>query len=606
MSDIERKDAAVAAAAEPPAGQADKSFIARSSGLKLPDYIGYAMGDTACCLVFGLVTSLLQKFYTDIFGLGPLFIMLMMVGARIWDAINDPMMGRIADTIKVSKWGRYRPWFLYASIPLALSSILMFVKWPGIEEGSTGMMVYSTVTYVMFGMSYTALQIPYGSLASVVTTDEGERTKLSVFRSVGAGVGSLPVILIASFCYADRVVDGVPVVGDDGQVIQDMQYTPVIIGVVVLSLLCLVMLLLAFKFNKERVNTAPVAKRAKGETFRILKTLIKNRAFISVSCASMLLLASQMFTQSYYLYLFDDFFGKNWMNTVSTVCTYAPMAILMFFTPKLVRKFGKKELCAVGIAVAAVANLIMFACKGAMPDAWWLFLLLCFLSGAGQAFIILQVWSMATDAIDDIEVKTGLREDGTAYSAFMFFRKLGQVIAAVAVNGALLAMSYKTGKGEVQTPETLSAMYDMATIIPAVLFGIMALILFVWCPLSKKRVAALQLEKEETLKLHYESGAIGIDGQHIMGDAGVSDTPEFPDDPYGVAAVFPEEEQSAAGGDIAATDDSEDEAADAPEIADLTEDAADEPSEPTPAENAADEFSEPAPAPDAADAPEER
>ena len=128
MSDIERKDAAVAVAAEPPAGRADKSFIARSSGLKLPDYIGYAMGDTACCLVFGLVTSLLQKFYTDIFGLGPLFIMLMMVGARIWDAINDPMMGRIADTIKVSKWGRYRPWFLYASIPLALSSILMFVK----------------------------------------------------------------------------------------------------------------------------------------------------------------------------------------------------------------------------------------------------------------------------------------------------------------------------------------------------------------------------------------------------------------------------------------------------------------------------------------------
>lgn len=105
-----------------------QSYIARSSGLKLPDYVAYALGDTACCLVFGLVTSLLQKFYTDIFGLGPLFIMLMMVGARIWDAINDPIMGRIADTIKVSRWGRYRPWFLYASVPLTLASILMFVK----------------------------------------------------------------------------------------------------------------------------------------------------------------------------------------------------------------------------------------------------------------------------------------------------------------------------------------------------------------------------------------------------------------------------------------------------------------------------------------------
>lgn len=508
----------------------EKSYIARSSGLKLPDYIGYALGDTACCLVFGLVTSLLQKFYTDIMGLGPLFIMLMMVGARIWDAINDPIMGRIADTIKVSRWGRYRPWFLYASIPLTISSILMFVKWPGIEEGSVGMAVYATVTYVMFGMSYTALQIPYGSLATVVTTDEKERTKLSVFRSVGAGIGSMPVILIASFCYADRMVDGVPMVGEDGNVIQDMQYTPVLIGVIILALLSFVMLMLAFRFNKERVNTAPAVKRAKGETWRIIKTLFKNRAFISVSCASMLLLASQMFTQSYYLYLFDDFFGKNWMNTVSTVCTYAPMAILMFFTPKLVRKFGKREICAAGIALSAVANLLMFATKSLMPSAWWLFLVLCFFSGCGQAFIILQVWSMATDAIDDVEVKSKMREDGTSYSVFMFFRKLGQVIAAVAVNGALLAMNYKTEVGSVQTAETLSTMYDMATLIPAVLFGLMAVILFIWCPLSKKRVGELQVEKEEILRLHYESGEIGIQGQHITGDIGVSDVAEFPDD----------------------------------------------------------------------------
>lgn len=529
----------------------NKSFIARSSGLKMPDYIGYALGDTACCLVFGLVTSLLQKFYTDIFGLGPLFIMLMMVGARIWDAINDPIMGRIADTIKVSRWGRYRPWFLYASVPLTVASILMFVKWPGMEEGSVGMMVYATVTYVLFGMCYTALQIPYGSLASVVTTDEKERTKLSVFRSVGAGVGSLPVILIASFCYADRMVDGQPVIGENGRVIQDMQYLPVLIGVIVLSLLSFVMLMVAFRFNKERVNTAPAPRREKGETLRIIKTLSRNRAFISVSCASMLLLAAQMFTTSYCLYLFDDFFGKNWMNTVATVCTYAPMAILMFFTPKLVRRFGKKEICAVGIAVAAAANLIMFACKGAMPDAWWLFLVLCFLSGCGQAFIILQVWSMATDAIDDIEVKTGMREDGTSYSAFMFFRKLGQVIAAVAVNGALLAMNYETAKGSVQSAETLSVMYDMATIIPAVLFGIMALILFVWCPLSKKRVAQLQVEKEEALRRHYEAGEIGIQGQRVMGDAGISDVPEFPDDMEGVPVAVPTEtEDPSAGKDV--------------------------------------------------------
>lgn len=137
----------------------EQSFISRTSGLKSKDYIGYAMGDTACCLVFGLVTSFLQKFYTDIFSLSPLFIMLMFIGARVWDAINDPVMGRLCDTIKLSKWGRYRPWFLWAAGPLIISTVLMFIKWPGLtgEENYVGTCIYATVTYVMFGMSYTML-----------------------------------------------------------------------------------------------------------------------------------------------------------------------------------------------------------------------------------------------------------------------------------------------------------------------------------------------------------------------------------------------------------------------------------------------------------------
>ncbi len=481
---------------------AGTSYIARTSGLKGKDYIGYALGDTACCLVFGLVTSLLQKFYTDVFKLGALFIMMMFIGARVWDAINDPIMGRICDSIKPNKWGRYRPWFLYASFPLVISSILMFVKWPGIGEGSVGMCVYATITYVMFGMSYTMLQIPYGSLASVVTTDEKERTKLSVFRSIGAGLGSVPVLAIASFANKKVVIDGVETTA--------MSYTPVIIGVVALSLICFVMLMLAFKLNKERVVATDVGgKRPKGEAWGIVKNLFKNRAFLAVSVAGMLLLAGQMFTQSFYLYLFEDVFNAPWMNMVTTVCTYAPMAIFMFFTPKMVRKFGKKEICGVGMVLAAVANLALFAMRGVDPGILkWLFLVFCFISGCGMTFIVLQVWSMATDAIDDIEVKTGRRDDGTAYSFFMFFRKLGQVIAAVAVNGALLAMHYSADFNP--TGSQLKTMYDMATIIPAVLFGIMAIVLLVWYPLSRKKVAELQVLKEQRLKEAYESNQIAL------------------------------------------------------------------------------------------------
>lgn len=496
------------------APQAEKSFIERTSGLKLPEYIGYALGDVGCCLVFGMVTSLLQKFYTDIFQLPALWIMIMMIGARLWDAINDPIMGYIADTVKPGKNGRYRRWMIWAGLPLAISTVLLFAKFPGIGDSPrhVGTLIYATCTYILFGMAYTVAQIPYGSLANVITSSESERNKLSMFRSVGAGLGSLPVMIIASFCYKDRLdAAGNQIIGENQLPIQDMIYTPIIIGAVILAISMLVAYLLCYKMTKERVIVAIPVKRKKGETKKIMTTLLKNRAFLSISVASMLLLAAQMFTQSYYLYLFSDFFGKGWLNLVNTICTYLPMVLILFFSPKLIRRFGKNELCATGIALSAVANLVMFAVKGLMPQAAWLFMTLSFFNGVGQAFIILQVWSLIATAIDDVEVKTGIREDGTAYSTFMFFRKIGQMIAAIAVNGALIAMNYKSESGAVQTKETLDVMYNMATLIPAIIFFAMAAVLFFWNPLKKKTVEELQVLKENHLREKHEKNEIIID-----------------------------------------------------------------------------------------------
>ena len=491
----------------------NESYIAKTSGLKTKDYIGYAMGDVAGCLVFSLVTSLLQKFYTDVFNISPLFIMFMFIAARVWDAVNDPIMGRIVDTVKPSKYGRYRPWFLYNAIPLALLSILMFAKWPnmGGDVNYTATCIYATVTYILFGMSYTVHQIPYGSLASVVTTDSNERNKLSVFRAVGAAAGSIPVLFISSFAYAKRVDEsGNYVYGENGSIITDMQYKPVITGVIIMSVAAAALLILTFALNKERVIAKPAQHKA-GNTGRVFGNLITNRAFVAISLTAMFLLAGQMFTQSFYLYLFNDYFNANWMNMASMVCTYAPMAVLMFLMPSLARKIGKKEVCAVGMTVASLANFVLFFMRNAEPSRMIIpFLVLCFVSGCGLTTVVLQLWSMAADAIDDIEVKTGSRDDGTAYSFFNFFRKLGQVIAAICVNGSLLAMNYKYEKGAVQTLENLKKMYDMATIIPAIMFGLMAVILFFVFPLSKDRVTALQQEKEVKLRESFENNDIEI------------------------------------------------------------------------------------------------
>ena len=300
-----------------------REYIARTSGLKAKDYLGYGMIDAAGCLIFSLVTTLLQKYYTDILHLSPLFIMLMFIGARIWDAINDPIMGRIADTAKPGKFGRYRPWVLYAAFPLAVCGVLMFVRLPGMgePENMVSTCVFATVTYVLFGMAYTMLQIPYGSLASVVTTDDRERSKLSVFRSCGAAIGSIPVLVIASFAYAKRLdAAGNPILGENGRAITDMQYGPVFTGVVIMSVAALALLLLAFTMNTERVKTKPQQKQ-KGATAKAIRLLFQNRAFVAISLISMLLLSGQMFTQSFYTYLFDDYFHANWMNLAVQACT---------------------------------------------------------------------------------------------------------------------------------------------------------------------------------------------------------------------------------------------------------------------------------------------
>ena len=116
----------------------DQSNISRTSGIKAKDKIGYLMGDFGSLCVFGLVQSVLQRYYTDILQINIVSIMTMMIVARIWDAINDPIWGRIIDSAQPKADGRYRRWIKIFAIPVAVSAVLMFVKIPGLTQGDSG------------------------------------------------------------------------------------------------------------------------------------------------------------------------------------------------------------------------------------------------------------------------------------------------------------------------------------------------------------------------------------------------------------------------------------------------------------------------------------
>ena len=478
----------------------EQSYISRTSGIRMKDKLGYAFGDLASCLVFGLTQSVLNKFYTDVLEITVLNVMIMTIIARVWDAINDPIWGRMIDGSRVYPDGRYRHWLKIFAVPVAAAAVLMFVNVKGFPMGARIAWIY--VTYILFGMLYTCINIPYGSMAQVITSSDKERSSLSVFRSIGSTFGAMPAMLLASFCYvAAKDNSGNLVLGADGKAMKVMSPTITLIGVAVIAVLSIAFYFLCYGWSKERVESKP-APKAKGQTMKVVKTLLKSRAFMAVSLASMLFLAAQMFGQGYNAYLFHHFFKQPGLTMLPTVFQYLPVAVVMFFATKLGNRFGRREVCSYGVLLAAVFYLILFVLAIFGVTNVWLYLLACLMSGIGTAFIFLLVWVLATDAIDYNKVTYGLNDEATSYAFYSFMRKLGQTVATILINVPLLVIGYNGSelKTEGLTPERLHTMYNFSVMIPAVLFLLVFLILRFVYPLSKKRVEELQLQKEQLFR----------------------------------------------------------------------------------------------------------
>lgn len=463
----------------------ETTYIQKTSGLRLKEKIGYAAGDFASLTLFALETAILQKYYTDVLGINLWWVMGLFIVSRIWDAVNDPMWGRIIDNQQAGTRGRYRPWLLWLCVPLALSALLMFVKIPGLNVSQY--FIYACVTFVLFEMLYTGTNVPYGSLASVITTDEKERNSLSVFRSVGSMLGNIPVLILTMF---------IAFVPEDSGVIT--------LSVGLIALLSVGAHLFCYRYTTERVPAPPAPVRKKGELKRIIKTLIKSRPFISLCVASLLLLATQMFIQSFYLYLFNSYFQTKWLHAANQVATYLPVLILMFFMGKINKRVGKKEICAIGMFAAALFNFVLFVVQTKDPIV---FLALSFLSGLGNTFFFLQVWSLVTDAIDYNQVKSGIREEATSYSFFTFTRKMGYTLASVLSLLTLIALDYNIEQwaDPSQVVEATAGMYRMGVLIPSIMYLITGLVLLLWYPLGKKQLAELQEGKEQRLKELFEA-----------------------------------------------------------------------------------------------------
>jgi len=439
--------------------------------ITMKDTVGYALGDAGGQLTFGLVGVFLTMFYTDVLGIAPAQIAVLLFLARIWDGVNDPIWGSIVDRLKPGKLGKFRPWVLWGSFPLAASALIMFSN-PG--WGNAGNLFWAYLGYVAYDMSYTVMNVSYGSLASVISPLERDRSALSVARSAGAGVGALPgAVLLPLFVFSKN---------SDGANYLDSK--KLFTCVLILAGISLAVFVASFLMTKERVT--PEAEQ-KLELRRTFKALLRNRPFIMLCIASMLLIGVQMYVSPLNSFLFKDYFRQPNMITLYSVFTYAPMALLLPFLGRLVGRFGKKELCAAGLLFGSLAFAAIYFLQ---TTSVYVYLGFCFLSGIGMTFLIMEVWALVTDVIDYQSLLSGQREEGTAYALFSFTRKLGQTAAG---SGSAVILGYigYDGKLAVQSARAISGMYTAATLVPAIAMGIMFLVLTFGYPLNKARLAEM-------------------------------------------------------------------------------------------------------------------
>ncbi len=396
---------------------------------------------------------------------------MVMMAARLVDAVTDVTMGQIVDRSKPTKDGKFKPWLKRMCGPVAIASFLIYQS--AFANMAYGFKVaWMAITYILWGsIFYTSINIPYGSMASAVTADPKERAQLSTWRTIGATLAGL-AIGVGTPLVAYVTVDG-------KQVLSGSRMT-MIAGV--FSICAIVCYLLCFNLVRERVPVE--ANSQKLDIGKLVSSLFKNRALLGIIAAAILLLVGMLGMQGMAGFVFPNYYGSAAAQSASSMAGSAAMLLICApFASRLAAKFGKKELSIVSCASGAAIYVICLLVRPANPYAYVGFYTLAYI---GLGFFNTVIWAMITDVIDDAEVRNGVREDGTIYAVYSFARKLGQA-ASSGMTGMLLASVGYTQE-TAYDPEVTLGIFKLSCIIPAVGLAAVALALAFIYPLSKARV----------------------------------------------------------------------------------------------------------------------
>jgi len=390
--------------------------------LPLREKVAYGLGDFASSIFWTLFSMFLLFFYTDVFGITAAAAGTMFLVVRLWDTVNDPLMGMIGDRTS-TRWGKFRPYLLFVAFPFAIIGVLTFTT-PDLS--STGRLIYAYITYTLMMMVYTAINVPYSSMLGVMTKDSGERTSLASFRFLGGFAGGLLVTATAN-----SLID---YFGAEAGKATGFQVT---IGIY--SLIAACAFLLTFAGTKERLDPEEVA----GSSFREdLRDLSKNKPWFIMLGAALSVLIFNSLRGSAILYYFKYFvgnqnilfFGEVNQGVLSaafmTIGQVAAILGVLTAIP-LAGRIGKKNSFMLSGLVCAGLSVLFFFIPS---DQISLIFVIHVLISMSSSLVFPLIWAMYGDVSDYSEWKTGHRATGLIFSSSSMSQKMGWTIGG-AISG---------------------------------------------------------------------------------------------------------------------------------------------------------------------------
>lgn len=401
--------------------------------IKWSTRFAYGCGDTACNVVFGMISTLLTLFYTDYVGINAATIGLIMLISRMFDGVSDAIMGILVERTK-SKWGKSRPWILWMSVPFAISAVLLFAV-----PHSTAMVqaIYIFVTYNLINtVCYTAINLPYSSLSAMMTRISSERDMLSVVRM---GLSPFGRIL--------AVTCTMPVVKLFGN-----NQSAWIKTMTIWASIAFILLLICFWKCEEKVVIEAKSKQEKIPLKQSLRALVTNQYFWAVvilwTMQNGIYCVTGTILPYYCKYIFHN---DTWMYSTLYLTETLIIVVATFLSPMLLKKYGKRNMSLAGACLALVGQLIF--CLN--PTNFGFMVFSCVIRGLGLAPLNSIVFGFLGDVVEFGQWKTHIRQESLIFAGSSVGMKVGAGLTSAIITGLLSLSGYVSSTaGTISQPDS--------------------------------------------------------------------------------------------------------------------------------------------------------